>query len=130
MRIKTAFALLCALALVALFQLPAARSQDDIVQIQSDAFETYKRSAAVFAHDAHNEKAALEDCETCHHGAENGKRVEGADSVGTPCADCHEVRPATGTGLMQAYHKQCKGCHAERAQGPRACGECHVKETM
>ena len=131
MKIKTALTALCVLALVVVFQLPAAFSQDDIVQLKDDAFGSGKRPAATFVHDAHNEKAQLEDdCNVCHHAAENGVRVADGDSIGTPCADCHAVKGGQGTVLKLAYHKQCKGCHEARGGGPMACGQCHQKPAM
>lgn len=118
---------LAVLAAVALVAAPAAWSQDDIVELKAEAFGTHLRPAAVFNHDAHNEKAELDDCARCHHVYEDGKLVEGQDSVGTACAECHTLkRVGTQPGLREAYHRQCKECHAERAAGPMACGECHT----
>lgn len=104
-----------------------AWSQDDITELKVEDLGTL-RPAAVFKHDEHNEKAELDDCARCHHVYENGVLAEGEDSVGTPCADCHGLE-ANGSqpGLRTAYHKMCKGCHADRSAGPVACGECHVK---
>lgn len=125
MKITTALAVPCAVALAAMLWLPAAFSQDDIVQLRSAAFGAHKRPPAVFVHDAHNEKAGLEDsCATCHHVYEKGVLVPDDDSIGTPCADCHAV-DAPQMPLRQAFHGQCKGCHETRAAGPVACGQCH-----
>ncbi|MDD4951313.1 MAG: cytochrome c3 family protein, partial [Desulfovibrionaceae bacterium] len=89
------------------------------------AFGQAQRPAAVFDHDAHNEKAAIDGCLPCHHqGVEEGRFVEG-DPV--KCADCHEVKTAEGTPLMLAYHKQCEDCHLEKKKGPVTCGECHKR---
>ncbi|MCK9239531.1 acidic tetraheme cytochrome c3 TmcA [Desulfocurvus sp.] len=118
---------LAALAAVALVAAPTAWSQDDIVELKAEAFGTHLRPAAVFKHDEHNEKAGLDDCARCHHYYEDGKLVEGQDSVGTPCSDCHALKGAGGQpGLREAYHRQCKDCHVEKAAGPLACGECHT----
>lgn len=105
-----------------------AWSQDDITQLQVEELGGPLRPAAVFRHDEHNEKAELDDCARCHHVYENGVLMEGEDSIGTPCSDCHALADqGSQPGLRKAYHKQCTGCHAERAAGPVACGQCHVK---
>lgn len=89
-----------------------------------DALAPHTRAPALFNHDAHNEKAKLEDCAVCHHDAKDGKIIAGVSSEGTPCADCHAVK-GKATTLRMAYHRQCMGCHAARGNGPTACGSCH-----
>lgn len=129
MKMRTALIPLCVLALVAMVWLPAAFSQDDITSLSDGAFESPQRPASAFVHDEHNEKAELEDsCNLCHHMYEDGVRLEDDDSIGIPCSDCHMLE-AQGDqpGLRLAYHRQCKGCHVDRAMGPVACGECHQK---
>ncbi|BBD08174.1 acidic tetraheme cytochrome c3 TmcA [Desulfovibrio ferrophilus] len=129
MNVKRIVPHLIVVLLVAFVWLPTALSQDDIVELKSDAFMKHTRPAAVFMHDAHNEKAGLEDCFRCHHLYEDGKLVPEEDSAGTACADCHALKKQGGQpGLMTAYHKQCKGCHVEQDKGPLACGQCHVKD--
>ena len=127
MKAKTIVTLVLAGLLTMLF-MAAAQGQEDIVELKSDAFVKHARTAAMFVHDEHNEKAGLDECATCHHVYEDGKLVEDEDSVGTACAECHTLE-AQGSqpGLMIAYHKQCKSCHVEQAKGPVACGQCHVK---
>ncbi len=115
----TLTALLCGINL--------AVSQGDMLVIKPEAFTAPRRPAARFPHDAHNEKAKIEECGVCHHGGENGKRDPNVTSEGTPCSDCHQVEAAAGrTPLMRAYHSQCMGCHMEKKAGPVTCGECHV----
>lgn len=103
-------------------------SQDDMTQLAPEAFENPQRPPSVFVHDAHNEKAGLEECYVCHH--MDGSAPDPDDtSEGTPCADCHDLEGGDGaTGLIDAYHKQCKGCHEKEGKGPVACGECHVRK--
>lgn len=128
MKHRTARLALAGLCLVAALVMTAqsVMSQEDIVVLSSPAFVPDQRPPAVFAHDAHNEKAQLDDCTMCHHGGQDGRIVEGEDSTGTPCVECHPVDPAPGqTGLMAAYHLQCKSCHLEMNKGPVTCGECH-----
>ncbi|MDL2216462.1 cytochrome c family protein [Desulfovibrio sp. OttesenSCG-928-M14] len=106
----------------------AAFAQDDMTHIKSPAFAEHTRPAAVFVHDAHNEKAGIEDCAACHHGKNaEGKQDKEDMSAGTPCADCHAVNAEKGTPLMRAYHQQCISCHEKQAKGPTHCAGCHVK---
>lgn len=123
-------AIIAALCLsVAPIFLAPAHSQEDIVELTGDEFINKQRPPAVFKHDAHNSAAELEDkCYVCHH--EDGANIsEDADSSGTPCVDCHAVTPDDDTtGLLDAFHKQCKGCHEQQNKGPVACGECHVRK--
>ena len=105
----------------------AALSQDAIKELKDPALAPHRRAPAAFVHDAHNEKAKIEDCAVCHHGGQNGVMDKSASSEGTPCSECH---PATGaskgvTPLNRAWHRQCMGCHQKTGQGPLACGQCH-----
>ena len=48
----------------------------------------------------------------------------------TNCAVCHD-KPAQKLvpGAMDAYHKQCMGCHEKLGKGPygkKACTQCHT----
>ena len=127
MKAKTIVTLVLA-GLLTMFVMAAAQAQEDIVELKSDAFVKHARPAAVFKHDAHNEAAEIDDCARCHHVYEDGKLVEGQDSVGTPCSDCHALKAQDDQpGLMTAYHKLCKGCHEAEGKGPMACGQCHQK---
>ena len=93
-------------------------------------FANPQRASSVFAHDAHNESAGIEDCAVCHHLYEDGKLVEGESSEDQRCSDCHQEK-ADGKqpALMRAFHLNCKGCHLEKADGPVMCGECHRRDT-
>ncbi len=124
MRKKCAQAALL-LAATVVFLLPAFTSQG-LEEIPNDTFENAQRPSVVFMHDEHNEKAQLEDkCWFCHH-TDGTAPSEDESSEGTPCADCHN--DDSTTGLMDAYHKQCIGCHEKEGKGPLACGECHVRK--
>jgi cytochrome c553 len=117
--------LLLALAVAVLLAVPAM-SQQDMTTVPAEGFKTKTRPPAAFAHDAHNDKAGLTDCSTCHHGEKDGKKDPSADSAGTPCADCHTAAGKPGrTPLMRAYHRQCMGCHLNLNKGPVTCGDCH-----
>ena len=120
------------MALVALgvcLCIPAAMSQDDMKEIKAPAFAEHTRAPAVFLHDNHNEKAGIEECETCHHGGdkETGIQDKTDNTAGSAtCADCHSVDAKKGTPLMRAYHQQCITCHQQKNSGPTYCGGCHV----
>lgn len=125
-RFASLVALIAAVALGLGLWLPQAMSQGNMKQIKAEAFKTHSRPAAVFVHDAHNDKASLDDCVVCHHGKDaNGKLDKEEESMGTPCADCHAVAQSPGTPLMRAYHQQCIVCHREKQKGPTHCGGCH-----
>ncbi len=124
---KRTLALLFSLAL-ALVLVQGALAQEAMKTLAPAAFKKPQRPPAVFVHDQHNEKAQLADCVACHHGGKDGKQDRSASTEGTPCSDCHKVKPEKGrTGLMNAYHKQCIGCHRTKAKGPVACGQCHKR---
>ncbi len=116
-------------AVPCVYPLPAAA--DGPPRLAPEALMPLTRPGAVFDHDAHNEKAGLEEnCILCHHSGEKGKLVPGESSEGTPCADCHSVRAESGqTPLRRAYHRQCITCHKEAGRGPAHCSGCHVKTT-
>ena len=92
------------------------------------------RPAVIFPHMGHIE-AGL-SCKDCHHIYENGKNVLKEDKLeegdqGIRCSACHGS--TSRSGLEQAFHNQCIGCHTtylkkKEKTGPRYCGECHVKK--
>jgi hypothetical protein len=114
-------------ALLALL-LASAYSQEDMEQVDNSVFENPQRPPAVFRHDEHNEKAAIDACNVCHHVYEDGQLLEDESSEGELCADCHGFEDdGSQPGLEKAYHLNCKGCHRQAGQGPLTCGECHVR---
>ena len=118
----------CILAILGFFALGPgpALSQEDMKEIKAEAFGKHSRLPALFVHDAHNEKAGIEECETCHHGKDDQGRQDPSDmSAGTPCAECHAVDARGSTPLMRAYHQQCITCHTQKDVGPTHCGGCH-----
>ncbi len=126
---KIAASMLTITLLVIAYMAPAAFSQDDMTQIPVDGFSKLERPQVAFEHDAHNEKAELEDCVVCHHSKnDDGTQNIEDSSEGETCESCHAVeRTDGGTPLTRAYHKQCITCHEDQAKGPVACGECHAK---
>ena len=114
--------------LVFSFAFTPAYSQEDITVLKDSAFKNRQRSAAVFVHEEHNEKAEIEECNVCHHLYEDGKKIEDESSEDQYCSDCHELK-ASGSipALMKAFHMNCKECHLDQKEGPVTCGECHKK---
>lgn len=119
--------LLIAPLLVGILVIPAF-AQEDMEVVDDSGFLKRQRPPAVFEHDAHNEKAQIEECNECHHVYENGKKLEDESSEDQSCSDCHEEKDAgKQPGLRKAFHFNCKGCHLEKRQGPVMCGTCHVR---
>jgi len=128
MRKRTVALCIGVAVLVSIFALVQAYAQEDIVVIKDSAFEDGQRPPAVFAHEDHNEKAEIEECNVCHHLYEGGNKVEDESSEGMGCSDCHNVKEGFPTRpLMKAYHDLCQGCHKDQGKGPRTCGECHPR---
>ncbi len=129
---KKAILMAFTVSLFSLVVMIRAHSQEDMVFVDTDAFDNPRRPPAVFRHDAHNELAKIEECNACHHVYdENGRLVEDESSEDKRCSDCHELgasgrRPA----LMKAFHTNCKGCHKAQKDGPTMCGQCHVRDPV
>ena len=105
-----------------------AFSQEDMEVIEDEGFSKRQRPPAVFRHDEHNEKAALEDCSECHHVYEDGQKLEDESSEDQSCSECHDEKGSDDMpGLRKAFHTNCKGCHLEQKKGPVMCGSCHVR---
>ena len=117
------------IGLISVSLFAGAYAQEDMVAVDNSVFEQPRRSPSVFVHDAHNEKAGIEECYECHHVYEDGKQVEEESSEDQMCSDCHGIE-AEGRrpGLMKAFHLNCKGCHLKAKTGPVMCGECHKKQ--
>jgi len=104
-------------------------SQDEFLEINSDEFNVHTRSLVVFPHMVHEESM---DCMVCHHDYDEDGENIGGD--GGYCSDCHtENAEENPIPLMEAFHIQCKQCHAEEIKEnknkniPQMCGQCHVK---
>lgn len=109
----------------------AANAQDYITTVEDSAFSDKNRRQPIvaFEHDAHNYDAGIQDCSTCHHYYENGKKLPNTDSVGMECSACHLSQPEDEPmDLIRAYHLQCQSCHLENKAGPILCGQCHSKK--
>ena len=125
---KKSALLILAIVLGSILLIASVHSQEDMVVINDDVFDSPQRPPAVFVHDEHNEIAEIEECNQCHHIYEDGKLVEDESSEDQSCSDCHEEN---GSGnkpsLIKAFHQNCKGCHLEKKKGPIMCGQCHVR---
>ncbi len=92
---------------------------DLIVIERTDVFRYMERPAVAFMHETHVEKLVDEGCTACHENDEDGHVVpEFARDIDRP------------RKLMDFYHQECLGCHAERSAdgldtGPLTCGGCH-----
>ncbi len=100
-------------------------AQENVTSVRDSAFQKHMRSPVRFAHDAHNEKAKIDECQVCHHVYENGKKAETSSSEDRKCSECHLGKSGDSMSLIKAYHTRCKGCHADRKAGPVMCAECH-----
>ena len=124
---KKAMLLVIAHLIIGVWLLPAF-AQEDMEVVDDIGFFKKQRPPAIFQHDAHNEKAQIEECNECHHVFENGKKLGDASSEDQSCSDCHEEKDAgKQPGLRKAFHYNCKGCHLTKKQGPVMCGTCHVR---
>lgn len=107
-----------------------AHCQEDITHVRDSAFSERMRPPVPFMHDEHNENAGIEECAFCHHGEEDGERVEYISSEGQECSECHLADDSGNDkpmNLIMRYHQNCKGCHLEQKAGPVLCGECHTE---
>jgi len=125
---RSAFFILSGILLFGLLFI-TTHAQEDMETIDNSAFAKPVRSAALFQHDEHNEKAEIDECNECHHVYdEDGVLDEYESSEDQMCSDCHTFdRADNKLTLMKAFHTNCKGCHEEKKSGPVMCGECHVK---
>ncbi|MBS3732019.1 MAG: cytochrome c3 family protein [Desulfobacterales bacterium] len=110
-----------------LFLAAAVCAQGYITKVEDSGFEKHTRPAVSFAHDAHNEAAGIESCNTCHHMYEDGKLQDQA-SIGMECSSCHLDGYSGRLELIRVYHLQCKSCHLDQKAGPVQCAQCHRKE--
>jgi hypothetical protein len=113
------------LALVALTAI-SGFGQGDLYFVRDSAFGVRTRPAVPFAHDEHNANAQLDDCTLCHHVIIDGVKSEFESSENMECSECHMAGGNNRMDLMNAYHRNCKGCHEEEKAGPVTCGECHA----
>ena len=120
--------LIFAAVLGSILFIASVHSQEDMVVVNDDVFDSPQRPTAVFRHDEHNEIAEIEECNQCHHIYEDGKLVEDESSEDQSCSDCHDENGSDGKpNLTKAFHQNCKGCYLENKKGPIICSQCHVR---
>ncbi|MEW5722520.1 MAG: cytochrome c3 family protein [Thermodesulfobacteriota bacterium] len=109
--------------------LPAALAFSQGDAINSEELEPHERPLVQFNHDRHGE---IIECLACHHDYQVYGNDQGGE--GTRCSECHKKEPGSKVpvDLRTAFHKNCKGCHANwlewgRQTGPITCGECHKR---
>ncbi|MCE5334417.1 MAG: cytochrome c family protein [Desulfobacteraceae bacterium] len=108
---------------------PLAFSQDSLIVMQAKEFGKLERAAVTFNHEKHS---ANMECLQCHHDYDAYLNNRGGE--GQPCATCHTVAGKPGVpALREAFHNQCKTCHAAlsargKQSGPLTCGECHIQK--
>ncbi len=112
----------------------------------SSANTPLQRSTVSFPHDSHMDF----DCMQCHHDYEDGENVldedvlnetEPEDTIDlsmaedpgdnpVKCISCHnDTSDKSEINGMDAYHRQCIGCHKTENIGPTLCGECHISNS-
>lgn len=104
-------------------------SQEDVIKVDDTGFTRKMRPDTPFLHDSHNEKAGLEDCQSCHHKYDEKKvLIEDESSEDQQCSECHMPEGTSNpVPLARVYHLRCKGCHEKEKKGPVMCAECHIE---
>ncbi len=106
-----------------------AFSQDEVIEINNQELGIHTRPLVQFPHMIHEE---VIECSECHHEYDDSGANIGGD--GGSCTECHTKKAGSNpVPLMEAYHLQCKQCHAktvakEKKSIPQMCGQCHVKK--
>ncbi len=104
-------------------------SQEEVMEIQSKALGKHERPVVKFPHLTHED---LIECSECHHDYDESGENIGGD--GGNCSECHTKKAESNpVPLIDAFHLQCKGCHANTAKSekkkvPQMCGQCHQKK--
>ena len=104
-------------------------AQDEIIEINNQELGIHTRPLVQFPHMTHEE---IIECSECHH--EYDDKGENIGGDGGSCTECHTKTAGTNpVPLMEAYHLQCKKCHAKAAADekkslPQMCGQCHVNK--
>lgn len=132
----------------------AVTTVQDVIKLETTAYENHKEPVVVFSHREHQEKYTQTypeffkaGCGECHHDKNNKplKKLKAGDDV-KKCIECHQkasyVKGKKAKGLSKkqklafhanALHENCKDCHREvnkktaRKTAPVTCKSCHLK---
>ena len=104
-----------------------AWAQAGVTTVKDSGFERHTRPEVGFVHDAHNEKAGIDDCTVCHHMYEDGQKLPYQMSVGMECSECHGSEENNRMELIRVYHQMCRTCHLKNSAGPVQCAQCHTR---
>ena len=112
----------------------AANIPETIV-IDGQSYKKDIKGPVNFGHKKHFKDYKLK-CTECHHEYKEGENVWKAGKPVKKCGECHDPVKSEGNvkKLMLAYHKNCQGCHEEKAkEGIKApsktkCAECHQEK--
>jgi len=132
--IAVAFALMALWGSVCLAQKTPSGEVPDTFKISEKLFTKKKKPPVEFTHKAHSVDMKIK-CEECHHVYKDGKNVWKEGDPVKKCSECHNFvkgRKGKMPNLMNAFHKDCRGCHkAEKKKGnkkaPTKCKQCHKK---
>jgi len=101
-----------------------------------NGFGHRRRPPVNFLYELHDMHMECCECLACHHRYENGINVLDESELHENnrdiyCHTCHHSKAETG--LREAFHGQCIGCHEKQndrdgSSLPILCGECHVRK--
>jgi len=108
------------------------KSGNKIAIAHSEIFGVLQRPPVIFDHQKHVEviekegKKEWDTCKTCHRVKRDKKDKKEFLVFDFP----KEISKKDYKGYMNAYHKECIGCHKQRMKenkktGPVTCGDCH-----
>jgi hypothetical protein len=132
----------------------AVATVQDVIRLETTAYENHKEPVVVFSHREHQEKYTQTypeffkaGCGECHHDKNNKplKNLKAGDDV-KKCIEYHQkasyVKAKKAKGLSKkqkleyhanALHENCKDCHREvnkktaKKTAPVTCKSCHLK---
>ena len=105
----------------------------EVIIIDNQAFEEWKKGAVKLSHRKHVEEYGV-SCVECHHEYEDGKNIWTENDPVKRCVTCHDPTETKDDiiKLQFAYHNNCKDCHkavVEEDDSKNApyikCADCH-----
>ncbi|MBN1102327.1 MAG: cytochrome c3 family protein [Deltaproteobacteria bacterium] len=106
-----------------------AANVPDEVMIDNKVYKSDKKGPVKFSHKKHAVDYKAK-CSDCHHDYKDGKNVWKDTDPVKKCGDCHDANEKKGNvdKLMNAFHKNCQGCHKElkgKEAPSKKCNDCH-----